>query len=446
MNLSLYINNKNYLFIVIVVFTLIITLLNVKIFDIFIYVLYLAICCVSIYGMLFTDKYSISVNKTFHLFNYFFLGIAPLIQFQNRVSFHGYKELDVSVFLKLGFIILISQVFYIFGYLYLAKKLTNSKLTSISNTSHHFKNKNSLFLVLSFLSFLVFFWLIDFDLLRVLYSPLYGWRKNSVKYDLLGYSLFLVVRHIPVILYWHFELSNKSNKNVLIKIFLLLMLVLTNFPSSITRSMLGSYYLPIIFLNFSLFRKEYYYLIGFLLSFFVLFPILNFFRNGKNTIELGVDLFVSPHMDAFYNFGVLYSEKVITYGKQFLGSSLFFIPETLWPNRPVGTGQMIAEKMNFNYTNIAFPFLGEGYANFGLLGVFISVVILVFINCLLDDISSKEYHNNFHWLKVLFLFFLGFEFYLLRGDLYSSFKLGISFLIALFFVIFIQKIFRRFMN
>jgi hypothetical protein len=58
---------------------------------------------------------------------------------------------------------------------------------------------------------------------------------------------------------------------------------------------------------------------------------------------------------------IKYSEiESITYGRQLVGALLFFVPSSLWPNKPIGSGTLVAENMlmtrySFWYTNISMP-------------------------------------------------------------------------------------------
>ncbi|MFC2110138.1 hypothetical protein ACFLRU_06390 [Bacteroidota bacterium] len=192
-------------------------------------------------------------------------------------------------------------------------------------------------------------------------------------------------------------------------------------------------YIPILLILIPAIREKLNYVFGLCLGVFVVFPLANNFRYWKEgEFSFNYELFNTAHFDAFQNFILLLNEKIITNGEQLLGSILFFVQENTWPNRPVGTGQMLAETLGFNYTNVTMPFLGEGYANWGLLGVFLFLLFIAILNAFFDSFSFLTFRRK--TINFFYLVFLGFEFYLLRGDLMSSIKIFTSFLIAVMFV------------
>ena len=134
---------------------------------------------------------------------------------------------------------------------------------------------------------------------------------------------------------------------------------------------------------------------------------------------LGLENFTTGHFDAFQNFTLLLKEDIITYGEQLIGSFMFFVPRTFWAEKPVGTGAMLAEHLGYSWTNIAMPLIGEGYANFGYVGIFLFMGVLALINGFLD--KMYEHQKMSILIKIAYLYLIGFEFYLMRGDLMSSF-------------------------
>ena len=385
-----------------------------------------------LYGVfLSADESSFSINKTYHIFVYFFFVMAPALQFKMQSSFFGAPTLSESQFFNTAFLLFIIQIFYIILYQVLYK--SNLLYISVKKNSKKIKfNFNSL-LIVSLVSVAVFLYLVNFDPNVIFKRPANHWQKNHTKHGLVGYSLLLIIRSIPVICLLVYELLNKF-KSPLYRVLLMLFTLLISFPSSLTRATLVYYYLPILVIYFPVFKIKYIYVGSFFVGIFAIFPVLNILRpNG--TMDFGLKQFVTPHFDAFQNLAFLLSENVISGGKQLLGALLFFVPHSKWENKPVGTGQLIAENLNFNYTNVSMPFFGEGYANFGYLGVFMFLLLIVVVNVFFDKNFNQNKLN--YKLKIVFLFLLGFEFYLLRGDLYSSIKLSVSYFIALLIVFFL---------
>jgi hypothetical protein len=76
--------------------------------------------------------------------------------------------------------------------------------------------------------------------------------------------------------------------------------------------------------------------------------------------------------------------KIITNGRQLLGSVFFFVQEAQWIDRPIGTGTLLAEKLGYSFTNVDMCFFGEGYANFGYFGMFLFLAVITLFNAFMD--------------------------------------------------------------
>ncbi|MCH3884625.1 O-antigen polysaccharide polymerase Wzy [Tenacibaculum aquimarinum] len=149
--------------------------------------------------------------------------------------------------------------------------------------------------------------------------------------------------------------------------------------------------------------------------------------------NLSYSLFNSPHFDAFQNFMLLVNEKIVTNGKQ-LVDAIFFLKD----NR-IGSGHILGEQVGFTFFNIAMPFLGEGFINFSYLGVVVFTLFISFLNSFFD----KNYINFPIPFKSIYFVLIGFEFYILRGDLSSSVKKMTGFIFALLIVVFTSYIFKK---
>ena len=66
----------------------------------------LMITIISILFMIIVDPYSMSLNKIFMLFSFFFYGIAPIIQYQTGTTLWGCPSFDGKDYLKLNVIII----------------------------------------------------------------------------------------------------------------------------------------------------------------------------------------------------------------------------------------------------------------------------------------------------------------------------------------------------
>lgn len=414
-----------------------------NIYDLEVFTLYFIISLISLYKIFISNvNEQISLDKTFHLFYFFFFGISPALQFKHQVVFFEAEQLTRDIYKNVGIIILISQLLYNLFY-NIFKFYLSENFVFLKKKIHKVDFSFNSYFILSLSSFFAFLFLIDFNWDVIVKLPNSRWHKENTKMGLIGYSLLLIVRTIPMISMLHYllnKLRKKKNKEIYV---LFSLLLITVFPLSVPRATAIIFYLPILIILVPFLREKNIYLLSYFFGFLVLFPILDYFRNK---VKLGLSLFLSPHLDAFHNFAQIYRENIITHGNQLVGSFLFFLPKSYWKdeNKIVGTGQMLAEKCNYNYTNISMPLLGEGYANFGYWGIALFILIIIVINSFFDSLFLKR--SKSIGLKIFFFFFLGFEFYLLRGDLYSSFKKMSSFILALIISLLFLNCFKRYIT
>lgn len=130
----------------------------------------------------------------------------------------------------------------------------------------------------------------------------------------------------------------------------------------------------------------------------------------------------------------------ITAGRQLMGVALFFVPRSVWPSKPIGSGAFLFNELNLGFNNVACTFLAEGYINFGILGSVVFAALIALIIARYDGWYWRRGGRLRFTLPRLFYFVaIGMLFFILRGDLLSSFAytagFGVIFMLwqALFF-------------
>lgn len=388
---------------------------------------------------LLNDGQGFSLNKTFGLFNLFFFSLAPVIQFKNNCSFYIQTIFDENLYQNIALLILVSLVFYIIIYVFVFDRLIKRDYLR----KQPFLVANS-FVVLgiSLISFIGYLYLIRFDLSLILNRPPMFYMKTHTNLGLIGYAILLIVKLIPLMCLMYYKLLHKVNDKTTLILFLIVLTMF--FPTAAERVYVGIVYIPLLLLFVPKMRKKYNFVFMLMLGLLVVFPVLNNFRDGLGGTEMNWEyqLFKTGHFDAFQNFMLVLEEEIITNGRQLLGSVLFFVQEGMWPGRPVGSGHLLGVSIGYDFFNVAMPLLGEGYINFGILGVFIFVLICASFNALMDVFMKKNKLTIF--FKIVFYVFVAFELYVLRGDLMSSIKISTSILLALsivhFFILISNKL------
>lgn len=191
----------------------------------------------------------------------------------------------------------------------------------------------------------------------------------------------------------------------------------------------GSYIYTNFTTCFSNLKKSINITLFLILSIVLIFPFLNQFRyfSFENEIKLIPDLsfFNQGHFDAYQNLVEVLKTDFITFGYQLFGVLLFFIPRSIWQDKPTGSGYQLAIDNDYSFTNISMPFVAEGYVNFGFFGVILFAFVIAFVMKKIDTSYLGNSQNvDFNYCKGIF--YCAAIFFMLRGDLMSSY----SFLLA----------------
>ena len=164
----------------------------------------------------------------------------------------------------------------------------------------------------------------------------------------------------------------------------------------------------------------------------LIFPAIEVFRyirtSANNDIGAMIvnsikNTYLQGHYDAHQMFISVqrYVEKFgSTYGMQLIGALLFFVPRSLWPNKPVGTGHTVmTELQQHSFTNVSAPLVSEVYVNFGIIGIAIGAVLLGKLLKTVDDRYWAE-TNDLTAIKIVYPPVMFMFFFLLRGDMMSG--------------------------
>ncbi|WP_275775905.1 hypothetical protein [Paenarthrobacter sp. Y-19] len=110
----------------------------------------------------------------------------------------------------------------------------------------------------------------------------------------------------------------------------------------------------------------------------VLFPAMDAFRystTGEVQTEDPLKSMTSGDFDAFAQlintFEYVQSEG-ITWGRQLLGVVLFWVPRSLWQDKPIDTGTLLANYKGYHFDNLSAPIWAELFINGGW-------ILLVFV-------------------------------------------------------------------
>ncbi|WP_306908022.1 hypothetical protein [Arthrobacter sp. B3I9] len=110
----------------------------------------------------------------------------------------------------------------------------------------------------------------------------------------------------------------------------------------------------------------------------------------------------------------------LTWGNQFLGALLFWVPRVVWPTKPLDSGVEVGLWMSSSNVNLSSPLWAEAWINFGVVGVVVAFTVLGLMSRRLDSGfgAGTLSAGSVGYLGVAI--FSGYMFILLRGSLLQS--------------------------
>ena len=150
------------------------------------------------------------------------------------------------------------------------------------------------------------------------------------------------------------------------------------------------------------------------------------------------------HFDAYSMLTLVRTIELVinegpSYGFQLLRCIILFIPRSVWSTKPVGSGAYVGEALGLEFFNISSPVVAEVLINFGFVFFIVGPLLLGIFN---KKIDTRYWNNNesLRYISIYYLFFiLDSTFFILRGDLLSSFAYTVGFYIPLLLLYLITK-------
>lgn len=373
-----------------------------------------------------------------NVFLILFLYSAPIYQL---VEYRGYLINNYNApsgqMLLANIIVFIFTAIYIFIYVR-RRNVTHSPFLKVSDES-----VGRMFPVLVALSIFAAIWAI-----RVMSD--YGLELEDDAVSA-GVNIGITIRHkvafvLPFAMVGFYLCRRYPRRSLFVLGILTITLLLSKNIILDRRNSLGPVYLAYITLFIwrgEITSRRIFMLVGPALIFG--FPILSIFINHSsenwagllNFVNIGKEIrghFVDMHYDAWANLvaAIQYVQtEGLQFGRQLIGSLLFWFPRTLWIDKPVSSGQMLGDYLVLNsglwFTNISFPFPAEGYVDFGILGVIVYAIVLASYSQRLDYFVNNGGIVD-RTSAIYFIFYLMF---VLRGSFLPAFAFGVGALIAI---------------
>jgi len=259
---------------------------------------------------------------------------------------------------------------------------------------------------------------------------------------------------IPLFLVYYVILDDRIQRSkykwVLLLVALLVAFLFKN-PFNERRNAIGPIYLSFLLVLFrNRIKSNLIYVFLLILILTIVFPVAQAFTHDRTVVVSNLLQTLKNAVNRFdiqRSFTSLdydsWSETMatieyvdtfgITYGRQLIGVLTFFVPRSIWPNKPQGSGYLIGTYLvgyhAMWFTNLSNSFPSEGYINFGLIGVLLFALMLALLSMITDEF---EKHND---LRLVFAVYTSFHMvFMLRGDLMSSFAFLAGILTAIYFL------------
>jgi len=381
----------------------------------------------------------VSLFRIYFVFSLVFFSIIPWIQYKQGVVFwggNGFSDYDFIVTNALIFIsnALVAVVYHRSGR---GEKESRGPAASRSLDASW---KTSFLLI--FLSLACLFGLLavnNFVFLNLFIRGIIGEvRSSALETSSVFLILTMLVRLVPFFCYLYAVTEKRDN--LLLKSLLFVILLLCVFPSGVARYMVGFVYIPVLLVHLPWLRNGRVFSLALIGSIIIVFPFLDQFRYFESFDSLAFlpseEFFFREHFDAYQQLARVIQVEFVTYGYQLLGVVFFYVPRILWLDKPVGSGYEMAERLGYSFNNISMPFLGEGYVNFGLLGVFVFSAALAFGMSKIDRSFSRYICSDGppSYAAAIYFYLCGAFFFVLRGDLLSSTAFVVAGLFSAFLV------------
>ena len=390
------------------------------------------ICAFSLFAY---RKEPFTVYKINHLFFLFFFIFANAMQYANNSIVSSlYVELTKDDYQMFQFLVFCILIFYNIFYAYWHQKAPRI----LMRESFLKKCDSRILILIAAVAFAFVLFRYRHNPARLFFRGIAG-QWHTTKGDTFAASSLLfgkLIRPLPMVCYL---IAKEQNKSLLVRGILLFMMLVCLFPTAMSRNAVAMYWLPVALLAFKPFKRQDLFVLTMLGGLLIVFPFFDNFRyfNGNISFSFSFDYLNTMNFDASQEFMITMKLKLVTWGRQLLGTLLFFVPRKIWPTKPLGSGATLAGVQGV-FSNISMPFVSEGYISFGYVGIFVYAFIMAFVSAYFDKNywhARNEAIRN--WFAPFFFVLVGSAPYLMRGDLMSSF----AYVLAIFFNIVMVRFF-----
>ena len=302
----------------------------------------------------------------------------------------------------------------------------------------------SVFFIVTILFLLSLYVVFMWDFLYLYALTKYG-KVNDYELNFIDSLVtFKLVGLVPLAALATFSLRNAGIKSIIIAMLITLLILAFKNPYFERRNAIGPVYLTIFAMLFpSLITSKYKFYVLLIIVMVLAFPIASILTHGsvQEDVVDTVRAEVVGHYNNMHYDAAAESVAILDYvetngfsfGTQLMGTIFFFVPRSLWDEKPISTGMLIGDYLMSNYSmwfnNLSAPLPMEGYIDFGVFGVIFYAILLSMVIAYLEYLSTKDRY----WLyfNVYFSFSI---FFLMRGALLPAYAYLLAALVAFILV------------
>jgi hypothetical protein len=399
---------------------------------------FLAITVCAAAGII-NDPAPYSINKIYWIFNLIFFGVIPTYQY--RIQHMAWEQhFRPETFLYANAVLLAGFAMYgIVRWMILKRNSASTNQPEVKPDKRFIDNyyfTGNIVFILCCTALILVYGLDNLWLRRMADSA--ALQMNSTVFLLLDKTLRGAVIYFTLLTVWLYRRRYIGRAQLL---WILLVCIVVNFPLAVPRYFVATLYLSLLLTaGFRILKQRYFFSYALILLILIAFPLWSLTRlylRDATALLSDVQL-VYKDAVSYGDFDpytslcrtiVYVQANGITWGHQLLGVLLFFVPRTLWPGKPVGSGALVYEPIGVGFRNIASPYVAEGLINFGIIGVLFFKALLAFTAARYDRFYQSR-AADFRYAIIFYPVAMIMVFFVLRGDLLSSFAYLTGFFVS----------------
>jgi hypothetical protein len=371
-------------------------------------------------------------QSIFFLYLYVFMGLAPMLQIATDTRPLPFAVSNQDL-MNAGYLVLASLPFYLFGTRIKAKKVKNFFERELNAS---IIPKFSLMAIAVSMPLMFSFGISNLfrsreDLNSILYS--------SIRIDNSIGAIKSALLSVPIFLALIAEVQSTNKKKISDRLRIGLIIVINsivNNPISQSRfwfsTVWGSFFLIIIYKR-KLIRTKLPLIL--IIAILLIFPNSDIFRYKGSSFQFKVvnpivQLTQKGDFDSLeqISWGMkVSSDEGLLKGHQIMGAALFFIPRSVWVDKPVDTGIYLAKKAGYKNTSLSAPIWIEGFIDFGVAGTCLYLLLLGLLHAAMRQTTTSN-------IRSLWTIFAIYQLVILRGSLIQSMAGTFSIIFSIIFL------------